>query len=123
MSVSIRANPDPATAVIDLSGRLSMGSGSSEFREAVDQLMAAGTKNVIVVMTELSQMDSTGLSELVNASARVTSRGGKLVLVGLSRRVKELLQLTRLSFSIFQDTEGALAALQTDTQQASGPSA
>ena len=98
--------------VIDLSGKITIGSGDLKLREAVDQAMNDGRAAVLLNLTEVSYMDSAGIGELVACYKRVLERKGKMKLVNPSGRAKDLLALTKLDeyFDTFETEQEALAS-------------
>jgi anti-sigma B factor antagonist len=95
-------------AVIDLSG--SITAGNALLRNAIQELVAAGQKNVLLNIEHLSYMDSAGMGEMVWACTTVRKLGGDLKLANPQARITHLLQMTKLStvFKIFPDEQAAL---------------
>ena len=93
-------------AIIDLNGRLVLGDGDDLLRDKVNSLVQQGFKHLIVNLSEVGYMDSAGLGELVRSYTTVTRRGGALKLLGLTKRVSDLLSITKL-LTVFDsyDTE------------------
>jgi anti-sigma B factor antagonist len=100
--------------VIDAVGRITLGEGSSTFREAVRALAAEGAKKLLLNLSEVSYIDSSGIGELVSAFTTITNHGGQLKLVGLTKRVKDLLQITKLYtvFEVFDDEAAAVRSFE-----------
>ena len=80
--------------VIDLSGRLELGEGSVILRETLQNL--AGGAKVLINLTDLSFIDTSGLGELVSAHTRAQNGSGELKLTGIPSRVEKLFQMTKL---------------------------
>jgi anti-sigma B factor antagonist len=95
---------------MDAAGRITLGEGASMFRDAIRELVAKGNKKVLLNLGEVSYIDSSGIGELVSGFTTVTNSGGQLKLVGLSKRVKDLLQITKLYtvFEVFDDETEAV---------------
>jgi anti-sigma B factor antagonist len=91
--------------VIDAVGRITLGEGASTFRETIRELASGGHKKVLLNLGEVSYIDSSGIGELVSGFTTVTNQGGQLKLVGLSKRIQDLLQVTKLYtvFEVFED--------------------
>jgi anti-sigma B factor antagonist len=91
--------------VIDAAGRITLGEGASAFRDMIRDLAAKGDRKLLLNLSEVSYIDSSGIGELVSGFTTVTNHGGSLKLVGLSKRVKDLLQITKLYtvFEVFDD--------------------
>ena len=82
--------------VIDVSGRITIGEGSSLIRESMRDLVAKGNKKILLNLGEVSYMDSTGIGELVAGFTSVTNAGGTVKLLGVAKRVKDVLLITKL---------------------------
>lgn len=97
-------------AIVDVSGRITVGEGNVMLREVVRQLIEAGHKKIAMNLHDVGYVDSSGLGELVKAYTTVCNQGGELKLVNPSKRVQDLLQLTRLSavFTIEADEASAI---------------
>jgi anti-sigma B factor antagonist len=83
-------------AIIDLNGRLVLGDSDNLLRDKVNSLVQQGEKNILVNLGQVSYMDSSGIGELVGCYTTVTRRGGALKLVGLTKRISDLLAITKL---------------------------
>jgi anti-sigma B factor antagonist len=108
METSTRQVAD--VAVVDVSGRITVGEGNVMLRELVRQLVDAGNTKIAMDLHKVGYMDSSGMGELVKAYTTVSSHGGQLKLINPSKRVSDLLQMTRLSaiFSIEADEASAI---------------
>jgi anti-sigma B factor antagonist len=95
---------------MDAAGRITLGEGASTFRDAVRDLAAKGNKKLLLNLGEVSYIDSSGIGEMVSGFTSVTNSGGQLKLLGLSKRVKDLLQITKLYtvFEVFDDETAAI---------------
>ena len=102
-------------AIIDLSGRLVLGDGDDLLRDKVNSLVQQGRHHVLVNLSRLSYMDSAGIGELVRCYTTVTRRGGALKLLGLTKRVSDLLTITKLLtvFDSFDSEAEAVASFGT----------
>jgi len=100
-------------AVLDISGRITLGEGNVMLREIVRELADKGNKKLILNLGEVQYIDSSGVGELVKTHTTVRNQGGRLKLVNLNKRVNDLLQLTRLSavFDIEKDEASAIKSL------------
>jgi len=108
MQVTTRTVED--VSVIEVSGRITAGDGNEQLREAVRQLVDAGHKKIALNLHEVGYVDSSGMGELVKALTTVRNHGGQLRLVNPSKRLHDLLNLTKLSsvFSIEPDEATAI---------------
>lgn len=106
MSVKLTTRQVGDVTVIDAVGRITLGEGASTFRDTIRDLASKGDKKLLLNLSEVSYIDSSGIGELVSGFTTVTNHGGQLKLVGLTKRVKDLLQITKL-YTVFDvyDTE------------------
>jgi anti-sigma B factor antagonist len=97
-------------AIIDLSGRITMGEAAGMLRDTIKELIAEDHKNILLNLGDVSYIDSSGLGELVGAFATVGNRGGRLKLLHLQKRIKELMQVTKLLtiFDVYDDEAQAV---------------
>lgn len=112
MSVKLTTRQVGDITVIDAAGRITLGEGASAFRDLIRDLAAKGEKKIILNLSEVSYIDSSGIGELVSGFTTVTNHGGVLKLVGLSKRVKDLLQVTKL-YTVFEAFEEEADAVRT----------
>jgi len=98
--------------IVDLSGRITLGEGSVVLRDAVKDLVGKGQKKILLNLGDVSYIDSSGIGELVSAFTSVRNQGGELKLVHLTKKVHDLLQITKLYtvFDVKDDEAGAIAA-------------
>src|SRR6202165_5518132 len=103
-------------AIVDVSGRITVGEGNVMLREIVRQLVEAGHKKIAMNLHEVGYVDSSGLGELVKAYNTVRNHGGQLKLVNPSKRVQDLLQMTNLSavFTIEADEASAIQSFSAE---------
>jgi anti-sigma B factor antagonist len=104
-------------AVLDISGRITLGEGNVMLRDVVRELADKGHKKIVLNLAEVQYVDSSGIGELVKTHTTMRNQGGQLKLVNLNHRMNELLQVTRLSavFDIAKDEAAALHSLAGDT--------
>jgi anti-sigma B factor antagonist len=96
--------------VVQISGRIELGEGSAAVRDVVRDLLAKGRKKILLNLADVDYIDSAGLGSLVSAFTSVRNAGGELKLVYLTKKIQDLLQMTRLYtvFEIFDDETAAL---------------
>jgi anti-sigma B factor antagonist len=82
--------------ILDISGRLTLGEGAVTLREALQKLLEAGERKIVMNLAEVDYVDSGGLGELVTAYTTVRAHGGQLKLLNLTRRIQDLLSITKL---------------------------
>lgn len=113
MQTSIRTIED--VAIVTVAGRITLGDGCSALRETIRTIMDQGTKKILLNLYDVGYIDSSGLGELVGSYSSVRNQGGQVKLVNPSKRVKELLQMTRLSmvFDVQMDEASALQSFVT----------
>jgi anti-sigma B factor antagonist len=100
-------------AVLDISGRITLGEGNIMLRDLVRDLTDKGTRKIVLNLGEVQYIDSSGIGELVKTHTTVRNQGGQLRLANLSKRVSDLLQMTRLTavFDIDRDEASSLESL------------
>ena len=105
MSIKASNRLIDGVTVIDLSGRLVLGDGSSLLRETIKSLLAADKKKILINLGDVSYIDSSGLGSLVSAYTSANAQQGQMKLVNLTTKVHELLQITKLLtvFEVFTD--------------------
>ncbi len=86
--------------VIDMEGRITLGEGSALLRDLVKQNVGKGRKKIVMNLAGVNYIDSTGLGELVSGYRLVKAEGGELKLLNLSKKVTDLLQITKL-YTVF----------------------
>ena len=102
--------------VVDCSGRLIFGEESASLRDTVKKLLAESPK-VVLNLREVNHIDSGGLGTLVSLFTTARNAGGAVKLARLSKRVGELLQITKLFtvFEVFDDEETAARSFKKDS--------
>lgn len=115
MPLDIQESAQEGVAIITLKGRLTVGE-SSGLREKVNELVAAGKFQVVMDLSALDYIDSTGLGNLVIYYTSLKKQGGALKLVNLNKRNVELLLLTKLHtvFEVFTDLQDAVNSFFPD---------
>ena len=87
--------------IVDLSGRISLGEGSALLRKTIRDLLDGGQTRILLNLGDVNYIDSSGIGELVSAFTAVRNRAGELKLLNLTKKVHDLLQLTKL-FTVFE---------------------
>jgi anti-sigma B factor antagonist len=98
--------------VVDVAGRITLGEGSSALRDTIRDLVGKGQKKILLNLAEVSYIDSSGIGELVSGFTSVTNSGGQLKLLSLTKRVKDLLQITKL-YTVFDVAEDEAQAIRS----------
>ncbi len=114
MALAIASRELDGVTVLDLSGRITLGEGSVQLRDAIRDLIAKGQHRILLDLGEVSYIDSSGLGELVSAYTTAKNQGATLKLLKLTKKVHDLLQLTKLYtvFEIFDDEASAIASFK-----------
>jgi anti-sigma B factor antagonist len=100
--------------VVDVAGRITLGDGASMFRDTIRDLVGKGSKKLLLNLAEVSYIDSSGIGELVSGFTTVNNQGGQVKLLNLTKRVKDLLQITKLYtvFEVFDDETTAVRSFK-----------
>ena len=112
MSVKLTSRQVGDVIVVDAAGRITLGEGASTFRERIRELVNNNSKKILLNLGDVTYIDSSGIGELVSGFTTVTNSGGQLKLVGLSKRVKDLLQITKL-YTVFEAFEDEAQAIRS----------
>ena len=91
---------DGSVTIVDVSGRISLGEGSALLRKTIRDLLDAGHTRILLNLGDVNYIDSSGIGELVSGFTAVRSRNGELKLLNLTKKVHDLLQITKL-FTVF----------------------
>ena len=103
--------------IVDLSGRITLDEGSTALRETIKQLIDQGQKRVLLNMSKVQFIDSSGIGELVSAFTSAREQGGELKLLNLSKKVHSLIQITKLH-AVFDIRDDEAAAVQAFSKSA-----
>jgi anti-sigma B factor antagonist len=98
--------------VLDCSGRITLGEGSVTLRDTVSQLLGKGQKKILLNLGDVNYIDSSGIGELVSAFTTVRKQGGELKLLNLTKKVHDLLQITKL-YTVFDVKDDEAAAVKS----------
>jgi anti-sigma B factor antagonist len=114
VSAIVKTRQIDGVTVVDVSGRITLGEGSSAVRDVLRDLISKGEKKLLLNLSEVSYIDSSGIGELVSAYTTISNNGGTLKLIGLTKRVKDLLQITKLYtvFDVHEDEAHAIRSFQ-----------
>lgn len=108
MSMTVQLREINGVTILDVAGRITLGEGSVILREKVREQLNLGKHRIIVNLAGVSYIDSSGLGELTSAFTTAKNRGVTLKLLNLTKRVHDLMQITKL-YTVFDvyDDEGA----------------
>lgn len=98
--------------VVDVAGQIKLGGGSVSLRDALRDLVAKDQKKILLNLGEVNYIDSSGVGELVTGYTTVTNQGGQLKLLNLTKRVKDLLQITKL-YTVFEVHDDEARAIRS----------
>ncbi|MGO9775469.1 MAG: STAS domain-containing protein [Terracidiphilus sp.] len=114
MALTIASREVNGVTVLDLSGRITLGEGSVQLRDAIRGLISKGQKNILLNLADVNYIDSSGLGELVSAFTTAKNQQAEVKLLKLTKKVHDLLQLTKLYtvFDIKDDEAGAIASFK-----------
>jgi anti-sigma B factor antagonist len=82
--------------VVDFSGKITLGEGSAILRTTIRGLIERGHRKILLNLADVDYIDSSGIGELVSAYTAVRTASGEMKLLQLTRRVHDILQITRL---------------------------
>ncbi len=111
MQISERTIGD--VVIVDVSGKVTLGDGGDVvLRDKMRSLIQQDKKKVLLNLGEVSYVDSAGLGEIVQSYATVTKNGGKLKLLNVTKRIKDLLSITKL-LTVFECHDSEAEALKS----------
>ena len=98
--------------ILDCSGKITLGEGTMLVRNMVRDIVANNGMKIILNLGNVNYIDSSGIGELVSTYTTVTNAGGQLKLLNLTKKIHELLAITKLLtvFSVFEDEQAAIAS-------------
>jgi anti-sigma B factor antagonist len=104
-----------SVTVVDLSGQIKLGEGTAVLRDTVKDLLGKGQKKILLNLDDVNYIDSIGVGELVSAFTSVRNQGGELKLLHLTKKVRDVLQITKLYtvFQVLDDETAAIAAFNS----------
>ncbi len=99
-------------SILDLHGKILIGEGDDALREAVNQLVKSEKKKIVLNLADVPYVDSAGLGEIVRCYTTVSRQGGKLKLLNLTKKIQDLLSITKLLtvFETHESEEQAVAS-------------
>jgi anti-sigma B factor antagonist len=98
--------------IIKLEGKITIGAGDTQLREVISNAIAAGRTNILLDLSGVTTIDSSGIGELVGSFTTATNRGGKLKLLHLPAKLNELLHITQL-ITVFEVYDNEAEALKS----------
>ena len=112
MSLKLTTREVNGVIIIDLSGRLTMGEACAAIRDEIRDELSQGQRKIVLNLADVSYIDSAGLGELTAAYTTTKNRGGQLKLLNLTKRVQDLMQITKLYtiFDVYDDERKAITS-------------
>ncbi len=98
--------------VLDCSGKITLGEGTMAIRNTVREVLKNGGKKIVLNLADVNYIDSSGIGELVSTYTTVTNQGGHLKLLNLTKKIQELLAITKLLtvFQVFDNEQSAIGS-------------
>ncbi len=98
--------------ILDLKGKITLGEGDEALKDKINSLILQGHKKMLLNFGDVPYIDSAGLGEIVRTYTTVSRQGGQLKLVNLTKRITDLLSITKLLtvFETFDNEPEALAS-------------
>lgn len=96
--------------ILDCSGKITLGEGTMAIRNAVKDALPAGEKKILLNLADVNYIDSAGVGELVSAYVHTTNSGGKIKLMNLTGKLREVLTITKI-LTIFEVYDNETAAI------------
>jgi anti-sigma B factor antagonist len=112
VALTIASREVNGVIILDLSGRITLGEGSVQLRDAIRGLIGQGKKKILLNLGDVNYIDSSGLGELVSAFTTAKNQQADVKLLNLTKKVHDLLQLTKLVtvFDIYDDEASAITS-------------
>ncbi len=104
---------DSGVTIVELQGKITIGSGDEQLRDIVHGLLDAGNKKILLNCSKVTFIDSTGIGELVATYTKAKNRQGTLALLNLTARIQELMEITQLMtvFDVYDNEAEAIKAM------------
>jgi anti-sigma B factor antagonist len=98
--------------ILDLKGKMTLGEGDELLKDKINSLVQQGRKNLVLNLAGVPYIDSAGLGEIVRTYTTVSRQGGKLKLLNLTKRIQDLLAITKL-LTVFETFDGEQEAVRS----------
>ena len=114
MSIKASTRQSENVTIVDLSGQIKLGDGTQVLRDIVKDLLSKGENKILLNLGDVSYIDSSGIGELVGAFTSVRNHGGEMKLLSLTKKVKDVLAITKLLtvFDVKDDEATAITAFK-----------
>ncbi|OLE14875.1 MAG: anti-anti-sigma factor [Acidobacteria bacterium 13_1_20CM_4_56_7] len=111
MNLKVSTRQVDGVSIVDCNGRITLGEGSIVLRDTVKDLLSKGQKKILLNLGDVNYIDSSGIGELVSAYTTAKNQGGELKLLKLTKKVHDLLQITKL-YTVFDVKDDETAAVK-----------
>jgi anti-sigma B factor antagonist len=108
--MQIKTRQEEGVVIVELEGKLTIGVGDVQLREAVVDLLERGKKKILLDLQGVKNMDSSGLGELVRCKASANAAGATIKLLHVRDKVQQVLEMTRL-IGVFEDFDDEIDAI------------
>ncbi len=98
--------------VLDLKGKMTLGEGDELLKDTINSLLGGGSKKLLLNLEGVPYIDSAGLGEIVRTFTTVSRQGGKLKLLNLTKRIEDLLSITKL-LTVFETFDSEADAIKS----------
>ena len=112
MTIQVSTRLVDGVAIVDISGQLRLGEATGKLRDVVQQLARDGYHKILLNLSGVVHIDSSGIGELMTTYTSLRNQGGELKLMNLTKNVRNLLQVTRL-YTVFDVHEDQITALKS----------
>lgn len=112
MSMKVSNRQVDGVSIVDMSGRITLGEGSVVLRDTIRDMVGKGNKKILLNLGDVTYIDSSGIGELVSAFTAVRREGGELKLLNLTKKVHDLLQITKL-YTVFDIKDDEASAIKS----------
>ena len=112
--MDIKERVAEGVSVLDLSGKIVLGEGDLQVKDRVKDLLADGQRKILLNLGDVSYIDSAGLGAMISCYTTAKREGGQMKLVNLTKRVQDLLTITKL-ITVFETYDSEKEALESFT--------
>ena len=110
--LTVKVRESGNVAILDFSGRITIGEGASLFRDTIRETLDSGHRRILLNFDQVTYIDSAGLGQLVGSFATAAHRGGQIKLLHVGKRVHEVLEITHLD-TVFESFAIEAAAIRS----------
>lgn len=111
MSFSVQVRQSGDVSLVEVAGRLTSFE-AKPFRDMIQELLKQGHANIVLNLTQLDYLDSSGIGELVRNYMSTVKRGGAMRVVGLAPKIEEILKITQL-YQVFPEFPDEASAIES----------